>query len=101
MNGDEWRASIRDKDWPAVEDTPDYMPPVRGVGAPAGHLSMTGADKRNELLRGAITDARIQLDTEKALARISGGTSGADVAERYWRATNPGLAALVDHADGA
>jgi hypothetical protein len=85
----------------------DYMPPVRGVGAPVGHLSMTGAEQRNELLRNAIRDARGQLIGERGRARIWAGWNvegapqrAADEAEKRWRANNPGLAALIDHADG-
>lgn len=94
--------------WPAVEATPDYMPPARGVGAPVGRLARIGVEQRDELLRNAIRDARIQLDSERARARImgpalfgSGEEVGAARAEKRWRDKWPGLAALVDHADGA
>lgn len=76
------------------------------LGAPVGHLSQTGAEKRNELLRNAIQDARVQLAIVRARARRFPpvGVSpeqAADRAERKWRAGWPGLAALIDHADGA
>lgn len=58
---------------------------------------------RDELVAGAIHDARIQLDSERALARLFRARStaadvAADKAEKRWREQNPGLAALVDYA---
>jgi hypothetical protein len=73
----------------------DYMPPVRGVGAPV---------QRADLLRVATTDARIQLASVRAEARLfralyADPARAADEAEKHWRDKWPGLAALIDHAD--
>lgn len=66
----------------------------------------TQARKRDDLLRGAITDARRQLTQAREQAPIFSARStpddvASDRAERQWRERNPGLSALVDHADGA
>ncbi len=81
----------------------DYMPPVRGVGAPSGRSTRR---QQADLLRDAIRDARIQLDSARAEARLFRDRSyqaacAADRAEQAWRDKWPGLAGLIDHADGA
>ena len=75
--------------WPAVDETPDYMP----------------ADRRDELLRNAVIDARKQILAARGEARLFRARStdpdvAGDRAEKQWRENWPGLAALVDGDGG-